>query len=138
MVRFHIRIQLKPTHFCEALNVRNFPLRIRIPVAQAADILHAVRNILVDWTIDLEKQGILGENLLFSREDEKKSKAVTDKTVNTFNIGQVGAFAVASEHSRLSGVVNIDMQRSSQLNEALDNFVEIARNIKEIDDKKES
>lgn len=90
----------------DSLNLKNIRLRIMLSVAQAADILHAVRNILIEWTIEMEKQGILGENLMFSPEEKKKSEAVTAQTINQFNINQVGNLVQHAEHSVVQGGVD--------------------------------
>ena len=88
------------------LNIGSTSVRIKLAVHQAADIVHAVRNILLNWTIDMEKQGILGENLIFSEEERKKSASLTAQTVNNINIAQVGAFAISANNSTVEGSVN--------------------------------
>jgi hypothetical protein len=76
------------------------------------DIPHTVRNILLEWTIDMEKQGILGTDLTFNEEERAKSEAATAHTVNNINIGQVGAFVQGAENSVIQGgvdaVLNLD------------------------------
>ena len=94
------------TLLSNGLNLKNVRIRIMLTVAQATDILHAVRNILLEWTIEMEKQGILGENLMFSPEDKKKSEAVTAQTINHFNIGQVGSLVQHAEHSVVQGGID--------------------------------
>ena len=94
------------TLLSNSLNLKNIRIRIMLSVAQAADILHAVRNILLEWTIEMEKQGILGENLMFSSEDRKKSEVVTAQTINHFNISQVGSLVQHAEHSVVQGGID--------------------------------
>lgn len=51
--------------------------------SQARQIIDSVRNIILDWAIQLEEDGILGEGILFS----EKEKAKADRqnyTVNNF------------------------------------------------------
>jgi AbiTii len=79
---------------------------IKVPVNQAANILHAVRNILLDWTLAMEKQGILGENLMFSPEERKRSTSVTAQTVNNFHIQQVASFVQNAENSVVQGGID--------------------------------
>jgi len=43
--------------------------------------LHAVRNILLDWTIEMEKLGVLGNDLIFTQEERTKSAEATAQTV---------------------------------------------------------
>lgn len=80
--------------------------RIRLDVSQCANIVHAVRNILLDWTLAMEAQGITGAGLTFSDADKQKSEAVTAQTINNFHIsGQVGALAVSADRSVVQGSV---------------------------------
>jgi hypothetical protein len=85
---------------------------IKLTVSQVADIPHTVRNILLEWTIDMENQGILGTDLTFNEEERAKSEAATAHTVNNINIGQVGAFVQGAENSVIQGgddaVLNLD------------------------------
>jgi hypothetical protein len=46
----------------------------------------------LDWTLAMETQGILGENLTFSPEERERSAFVTARTVNNIHIEQVGSF----------------------------------------------
>jgi hypothetical protein len=81
-------------------------LRIKLSVYQIAGIVHKVREILLGWTVEMEKQGILGENLTFSSEDREKSAAVTANTVNNISINQVGSFVQSAEHSVVQGGID--------------------------------
>jgi AbiTii len=84
-------------------------LRIKLNSLDCANIVHAVRNILLDWTLAMEKQGILGENLTFTPEEREKSASVTEQTINNFHIGQVGAFVQNAEKSVVQGGVESTM-----------------------------
>jgi hypothetical protein len=88
-----------------SLNVGDTRVRIKLSAHQVHDILHAVRTILLEWTLKLEKQGVLGENLMFSPEEKRKSEAVTTSAVNSIHINQVGAFAFNADHSLVQGSV---------------------------------
>lgn len=81
----------------------NFDIRVKLAFPHAVGILHAVRNILLDWTLSMEREGIVGENLIFSSEDRRKSSVVTEKTVNNFNIGHVGALVQNAQGSIVQG-----------------------------------
>ncbi|MCR6657964.1 MAG: hypothetical protein NVV72_00970 [Asticcacaulis sp.] len=51
-----------------------------------------VRNILLKWTIEMEKAGIRGENLMFTPEERKKSELPTAQIINNNHIaGNVGS-----------------------------------------------
>lgn len=53
----------------------NFKTKFTLMVGRSsiAGILDAVRNIILDWSIKLEKEGILGTGISFSREDREKA-----------------------------------------------------------------
>ncbi|ELY4324220.1 MULTISPECIES: AbiTii domain-containing protein [Enterobacteriaceae] len=57
----------------------------RIYPAQIINILSAVRYRILDWTLLLEKKGILGEGLLFSQEEKKEAAGMTVNNINNFN-----------------------------------------------------
>lgn len=62
--------------------------------AAIVGLLDAVRNIILEWSLKLEKSGILGEDLSFSEEDKRKahSKETTYQINNVENfIGSVSA-----------------------------------------------
>jgi hypothetical protein len=100
---------------CRVLSWGDSPLRIRLGVSQAANILHAVRNILLEWTMEMEKQGVLGNDLLFTPEERAKSTEVTEKTV--IHIGQVGAYVHSAEYSTVHGEItsSLDLNGIRQL-----------------------
>lgn len=59
----------------------SWPQKVMVNPSQFKDILEAVRNRLLDWTTELRKRGIKGENMNF---DEKEKQAAASQT---FNIG---------------------------------------------------
>jgi len=89
----------------KALNFGPLNVRLKISISAVADILHAVRNILLEWTVEMEKEGVLGNDLVFSPDDRAKSAAVTAQTVNNFHIQQVGALVQHANHSVVQGGV---------------------------------
>ena len=61
----------------------NLPLQTtrHITSASVSGILHAVRNMVLEWSLQLEKDGILGEGLVFSAK-EKETAAQANYTIN--------------------------------------------------------
>jgi len=45
----------------------------------------------------MEKQGVLGNDLLFTHKERVTATAVTERTVNNINIERVGAFVQAQQ-----------------------------------------
>ncbi|QQG45167.1 MAG: hypothetical protein HYW89_04180 [Candidatus Sungiibacteriota bacterium] len=54
-------------------------------------ILDAVRNSILDWALRLEKAGVKGEGISFSKEDRERAKKAGD----TYSIGHIENFAGA-------------------------------------------
>jgi hypothetical protein len=67
----------------------NLMKRLHVPLrttrhvsgASVSGILHAVRNMVLEWCLQLEKDGILGEGLVFSAK-EKEAAAHANYTIN--------------------------------------------------------
>jgi hypothetical protein len=58
---------------------RQWPQRIRTDTGQFKRILELIRNELLQWTIELDKRGIKGEDMDFN---EKEKQAATHQTFN--------------------------------------------------------
>jgi len=54
------------------------------------NIVEQVRNRLHNWSLELEQQGILGENLQFSQQDKKKASMTTNNFNFNGNINNAG------------------------------------------------
>jgi hypothetical protein len=88
----------------KSLNWGPSDIQIALSVPQVAQIIDSVRNILLEWTINMEKQGVLGRDLSFSQEDRAKSARATAQSVsNIYNIGQIATFVQNAESSVAQG-----------------------------------
>lgn len=56
--------------------------RMQIPSSQAEKILHSVRNIILEWSLKLEEDGITGEGMSFS---VKEKEAAQEHSYNIYN-----------------------------------------------------
>ena len=81
-------------------------IHIKLNGLDRANILHAVRNILLDWTLAMEKQGIMGENLTFSPEERERSASVAAQTINIFHNTKVGSVVQNAENSVVQGGID--------------------------------
>jgi AbiTii len=57
--------------------------RLNFGKSQAQRILDSVRNIILEWSLKLEEDGIMGEGLGFSKEEKQEARK-HDYTVNNF------------------------------------------------------
>ena len=66
-----------------------FEIRGALSVTSLLGTINAVRNTILDWAVDLEKAGILGEGLGFSSRDRVEAASVTQH-IYAQNIGTFG------------------------------------------------
>ena len=72
-----------------------------------AGILDAVRNLILDWALKLEKAGVKGEGIFFSKEDLEKAQTAG----TTYSIGHIENFA--GSIGNLSDNVSIMTQQAN-------------------------
>jgi hypothetical protein len=109
--------------------IMSFPQRIECNVSAVIAIVEGVKTRLVDWSIELEKQGILGENMSF-KEEEK-----TIANNQTFNIehmtgiigdvihSNVGVYDYSSIH-KIVEERGIPQEERNRLEEIMDGLKE--------------
>lgn len=49
---------------------------LRISVASAMDIIEKVKNTILEWTLKLEEEGVLGEGMRFSDKEKQSAMAL--------------------------------------------------------------
>ncbi|MBE7508251.1 MAG: hypothetical protein HS101_18470 [Planctomycetia bacterium] len=59
------------------------PTRL-IGVGQVAGVLEAVRNLILEWSLELERHGILGDGLRFSSEEHAKAASTSSIHISNF------------------------------------------------------
>ncbi len=71
------------------IKAMDVPLQPTLHVSRTSivGILDAVRNHVLDWSLELEKEGVIGDNLSFSREEKQTANRVSYQIVN--NIGSM-------------------------------------------------
>ena len=90
-----------------------YETRVSLFVGQSAlvRVIDSVRNIILNWALKLEEDGILGEGLLFS-DEEKSSAADTSQNVNNF-YGAVHAPQIQQGNQtaiQVSSTINADYE----------------------------
>ena len=76
MYKFDSQTQMK---LMSMSNV-DFEVSLHIPVTQFSKIVDSVRNVLLEWTLKLEEEGILGENMTFNDEEKKAATHIPSVT----------------------------------------------------------
>lgn len=67
----------------ECFNTSNTRFALFVSKTSIMDIIEKVKTTVLDWTIKLESEGILGENTTFS-EQEKQVAATISQTINNY------------------------------------------------------
>lgn len=62
-------------------------------------IIEAVKNALLNWTLELEKKGIIGEDLTFSTEEKEVAKEMSTSVTNYY--GQTNIISAPIENMQL-------------------------------------
>ncbi|MBT2764045.1 hypothetical protein [Paenibacillus sp. ISL-20] len=78
MYKFPSEIQLRLME----MNRVDFEVSLHIPVSQFNNILNKVRNIILDWTLELEEEGVLGEGMTFSEKEQQKANESSAPIIN--------------------------------------------------------
>lgn len=73
----------------ESNGTEGWPAALQVDRSAIAAILDRVRNLVLDWALDMEKAGILGNEFSFTVDDKERARAVP----MTINIGSIGNFA---------------------------------------------
>lgn len=76
---------------------------VQVPRSGVVGILDFVRNKVLDWAIEMERNGVLGEG--FSFDDHEVESAQTVMT--TFNIGKIDNFAGNMGAGNVSGDISL-------------------------------
>lgn len=109
------------THLAKSLD---FPtnVELRIDSGSLWNILDQVRNLILDWSVELEKAGVVGEDMTFASGEKKDAELVTHQffAQNISVIGNMSDSAQATiEQSAKSG---LDLDQVT-------NFVAQVRNV---------
>ena len=91
----------------QKLNIE-FQCGLYVSTSVLVAVLEGVKNSVLDWTLNLEKNGIVGEGMSFSKSDIERAQTVTNHFYNS-NVGVVGSVsgdAINSHFYTETGEVN--------------------------------
>lgn len=66
--------------------------------ASVAGIVESVRNLVVEWSLEMEKAGVLGEGMTFSQRERDIAAPATQQ----FNIQNLGVLGNVTDHAQVS------------------------------------
>jgi hypothetical protein len=77
-------------------------VHISIDASQLLNIVDQVRNLILNWALELEKAGVLGEDMQFSEQEKGDAKPVTQQ----FIIQTVGVLGNVSDQATVTNQQN--------------------------------
>jgi len=89
------------------------PVR-RINTSQLSAIFDAVRNRILDWTLQLEVAGILGEGMTFTAQEKGKAAAMTQINIGTVTNFQGVLGTVSGSTINIDNVAAVDAELKKQ------------------------
>ena len=82
---------------------------IRLNSTTIKTIVDKVRNLILDWSLELEKAGILGDQIIFTPHEKEEAKKVT----NNYNFGNIGVLGDIDGHAKVENhqslSINLDV-----------------------------
>ena len=80
---------------------------LHISPNQVVRILDAVRNTILEWVLELEKQGVIGEGMTFSKEEKQAAGNVTYQI--THNIGNMQHSQIQHDSPNASQIIRVEI-----------------------------
>src|SRR5262249_10715747 len=88
-------------------------LHISIQRAQLWNIVEQVRNLILNWSLELEKVGVLGEDMHFSAQEKGDAKPVTQQFIiqNVGVLGNISGQARVKTQQRATAKIEPDLEQ---------------------------
>jgi len=133
--------------------IRRYNLVRRMSTASIAAILDAVRDRIHDWTLELEKQGVLGEGMTFTKEEQQIASSVTINNFGNLIHGNHGSIAHAENspganvtaatgaaqiHQRIRMFIDLAEKRDQDLSKALKQVADAINTSRDLTEEKKS
>ncbi len=88
---------------------------LEVPPTSVIRVLDAVRNVVLNWAIQLEADGILGEGLSFTKEERQAANQISYNVNNFFGAVQGSQIQQQSDHAvQISMRADIDLEQVAQ------------------------
>ena len=112
----------------KGLRVKTPRMVVQIPRSGIVGILDFVRNKVLDWAIEMERNAVIGEGLSFDDQEVESAKTV----MTTFNIGKIDNFAGNMGTGNKSGDISLTTQDISKIKGALCKIREAAPDLMKV------
>ncbi|MCE8000871.1 MAG: hypothetical protein HEP70_18625 [Rhodobiaceae bacterium] len=100
---------------------------VQVPRGGIVGILDFVRNMVLDWTIEMERNGVIGEGFSFDAQEVENAKAV----MTTFNIGKIDNFAGNMGTGNTAGDISLTAKNVSEIKETMQKLRDAAPSLVE-------
>lgn len=100
---------------------------LHIPASEVVGILDAARNTVLDWALELERSGVLGDGLTFTNQEKTAANQITYQITN--NIGSMSHSQL--QQSSPSGSQSISI--TNNLSELSNLVHDIKKKVEELD-----
>lgn len=87
----------------------DFPFTLFVPSSKLMGMLDIVRNIVLNWTLKLEEEGILGEDFSFTKDEIEKAHTASQNINNFF--GEVKQANLQQGNKEAVQVVSIEIDK---------------------------
>lgn len=109
--------------FLNKMNNMDFNYGLHLSKSFIHGALEHARNTTLEWTLQLEKKGVIGENFSFSSTEKEAAKTVTNNIYNS-NVGVLGGVSGNASNTKFSTKSgNVDptasLELSRQIREAI-------------------
>jgi fructose-specific phosphotransferase system component IIB len=115
------------TKMNKLMSVSTARMVVQVPRGGIVGILDFVRNKVLDWAIEMERNGVVGEGLSFDEQEVESAKIV----MTTFNIGKIDNFAGNMGTGNASGDISLTTHNVTKIKEALHKLQEFAHSLVE-------
>lgn len=97
----------------QVMNFQTPRMVLQISRGDIVSILDKVRNMVLDWAIEMERKGVLGHGMSFDAGEKAKAQAA----MQTINIGSIGSMVGNLGIGNSSGDINVSHTAISQVAE---------------------
>lgn len=94
------------SHFLSIFNVDTAPEKVFISPSALRGILDNIRNLIFEWSMKLEEDGILGENFDFNQDE----KEIANQQSNTYNTIISGSSNIQIGENNIQNINEIDLE----------------------------
>lgn len=130
-------IQKEVNRMCD----NQIPMQFALHISKtaAADIIEKVKNTLIEWTLELEEKGVLGEDMSFSEQEKEKAKSIPQQVNNYYGSTNVinGTADKIQANAGYSVTAHFDYEIAKNAVDEIDESIQKSEELSQ-DDKEEA